>query len=77
MISTHEAASMADAFRKAPRKPDFADRPPEDGKSPGSNAVTEGRLLKSELDGEGREIMDVGSERGVQVITDGEEDKSQ
>ena len=27
MISTNEAAYMADAFRKALRKPDFADRP--------------------------------------------------
>ena len=27
MISTNDVALMADAFRKALRKPDFADRP--------------------------------------------------
>ena len=76
MISTHEAAYMADAFRKALRKPDFADRPPEEGESPESNAVqTEERLLKSELADEGRDIMSVRSERGVKVVTDEEEDK--
>ena len=77
-ISTHGAASMADAFRKALRRPDFVDPQPEDGEAPDSNAVhTEERLLRSELDGEGREIMGVDSERGVTVVTDGEADKSQ
>ena len=69
---------MADAFRKALRKPDFADRPPEEGESPESNAVqTEERLLKSELADEGKDIMSVDSERGVKVVTDEEEDKLQ
>lgn len=78
MISTHEAAYMADAFRKALRRPDFADRPPEEGESPESNAVqTEEQLLKSELAGEGRDIRSVGTERGVKVVTDQEESKSQ
>ena len=71
MISTNEAAYMADAFRKALRKPDFADRPPEEGESPESNAVQkEEELLKSELAGEGRNIQSVSSERGVKVVTD-------
>lgn len=74
MISTNEAAYMADAFRKALRKPDFTDRPPEEGESPESNAVqTEEQLLKSELAGEGRNIRSVSSERGVRVVTDSEE----
>ena len=78
MISTHEAAYMADAFRKALRRPDFADRPPEEGESPENNAVqTEEQLLKSELAGEGRDIRSVGTERGVKVVTDEEENKSQ
>jgi len=75
MISTNEAAYMADAFRKALRQPDFTDRPQEEGESPESNAVqTEEQLLKSELAGEGRNIRSVGSERGVQVVTDEEEE---
>jgi len=76
VISTNEAAYMADAFRKALRRPDFTDRPQEEGESPESNAVpTDEQLLKRELAGEGRDIMSVSSERGVKVVTD-EEDKS-
>ena len=78
MISTNEAAFMADAFRKALRKPDFTDRPQEEGESPESHAVeADQQLLKSELAGEGRDIRSVGSERGVKVVTDDEENKSQ
>ena len=77
MISTNEAAYMADAFRKALRKPDFTDRPQEEGESPESNAVeADQQLLKSELADEGRDIRSVGSERGVKVVTDEEENKS-
>ena len=78
MISTNEAAYMADAFRKALRRPDFTDGPQEEGESPENNGVqTEQQLLKSELAGEGRDIRSVGSERGVKVVTDEEGDKSQ
>lgn len=76
MISTNEAAYMADAFRKALRQPDFADRPQEEGESPESNAVqTEEQLLNRELAGEGRNLQSVSSERGVKVVTD-DEDKA-
>jgi hypothetical protein len=75
MISTNEAAIMANAFRNALRKPDFTDRPQEEGESPES-AQTEEQLLKSELAGEGRNIRSVGSERGVKVVTDTEENKA-
>jgi hypothetical protein len=78
MISTNEAAYMAEAFRNALRKPDFTDRPQEEGESPESNAVkTEEQLLKTELAGEGRDIRSVGSERGVKVVTDEEGEKRQ
>ena len=73
MISTNEAAYMADAFRKALRKPDFMDRPQEEDESP---VQKEEELLKSELAGEGRNIQSVSSERGVKVVTDDEEDKA-
>lgn len=67
---------MADAFRKALRQPDFADRPQEEGESPESNAVpTEEQLLNRELAGEGRNLQSVSSERGVKVVTD-DEDKA-
>lgn len=75
MISTNEAAYMADAFRKALRRPDFTDRTQEEGEGAESNAV-QTELLKSELAGEGRDIRSVSSERGVKVVTDDEEDKS-
>lgn len=41
LFSGQDAAIMADAFRKALRKPDFADRPLEEGESPstGTNGV--------------------------------------
>jgi len=69
---------MAEAFRNALRKPDFTDRPQEEGESPESNAVkTEEQLLKTELAGEGRDIRSVGSERGVKVVTDEEGEKRQ
>jgi hypothetical protein len=63
---------MADAFRKALRKPDFADRPQEEGESPETNGAneTEEHLLSRELAEEGRNIRSVSSEKGVKVVTD-------
>ncbi|GHJ86587.1 hypothetical protein NliqN6_2989 [Naganishia liquefaciens] len=61
-LSGIEAAAVADAFRQAMRKPDFADIPTEEGESPDSEkAVTGGglmpitpsRIMERELSGEG------------------------
>jgi hypothetical protein len=61
---------MADAFRKALRKPDFAGRPVEEGESPENNPeANEDELLNRELADEGRDIRSVGSSRGVRVET--------
>jgi len=59
---------MADAFRKALRKPDFADNPVEEGESPDSQRPN-AELLNRELAEEGRDIRSVESSRGVQVET--------
>ncbi|KAJ7075881.1 hypothetical protein B0H15DRAFT_941424 [Mycena belliarum] len=70
-FSGADAAIMADAFRKALRKPDFAGRPVEEGESP-ENDLTEqndDELLNRELADEGRDIRSVGSSRGVRVET--------
>jgi len=63
-FSGADAAIMADAFRKALRKPDFAD-PPPDEESPGRDE----ELLNRELAEEGRDIRSVSSSRGVRVET--------
>lgn len=42
-FSGQDAAIMADAFRKALRKPDFADRPMEEGESPDTQLLTTGK----------------------------------
>nr|GAT50577.1 predicted protein [Mycena chlorophos] len=69
-FSGADAAIMADAFRKALRKPDFADRPVEEGESPDTNPeATEEQLLSRELADEGKDIRSVGSSRGVKVET--------
>lgn len=62
---------MADAFRKALRKPDFAGRPVEEGESPEHDnpEANEDELLNRELADEGRDIRSVGSSRGVKVET--------
>jgi len=62
---------MADAFRKALRKPDFAGRPVEEGESPENDnpEANEDVLLNRELADEGRDIRSVGSSRGVRVET--------
>ncbi|THV03889.1 hypothetical protein K435DRAFT_851487 [Dendrothele bispora CBS 962.96] len=63
-FSGADAAIMADAFRKALRKPDFTD-PPPDEESPGRDE----ELLNRELAEEGRDIRSVSSSRGVRVET--------
>ncbi|KAF7291675.1 hypothetical protein HMN09_01258800 [Mycena chlorophos] len=69
-FSGADAAIMADAFRKALRKPDFADRPVEEGESPDTNPeATEEQLISRELADEGKDIRSVGSSRGVKVET--------
>ena len=75
LFSGADAAVMADAFRAALRKPNFAGRPVEEGDSPetenevgGANAEASG-LLDRELAEEGRDIRSVGSSRGVKVET--------
>ncbi|KAJ7069966.1 hypothetical protein C8F01DRAFT_1114778 [Mycena amicta] len=68
-FSGADAAIMADAFRKALRKPDFADRPVEEGESPDNPETTEDELLTRELADEGKDIRSVGSSRGVKVET--------
>jgi hypothetical protein len=70
-FSGADAAIMADAFRKALRKPDFAG-PIEEGDSPESQERQEqkdNRLLSRELAEEGRDIRSVGSSRDVRVET--------
>lgn len=76
LFSGADAAVMADAFRAALRKPNFAGRPVEEGESPDSDpANSSGQpaggsgLLNRELAEEGRDIRSVGSSRGVKVET--------
>lgn len=71
-FSGADAAIMADAFRKALRKPDFAERPEEEGESPDNPPapdMTEDMLLSQQLAEEGRDIRSVSSSRGVKVET--------
>lgn len=64
-FSGADAAIMADAFRKALRKPDFAEQPVEEGESPPEQK--DEALINRELAEEGRDIRSVGSSRGVKV----------
>ncbi len=66
-FSGADAAIMADAFRKALRKPDFAGATVEEGDSP--DTQHEGELINRELADEGRDIRSVSSSRGVRVET--------
>lgn len=72
-FSGADAAVMADAFRAALRKPNFADRPMEEGESPETdpptNAVSRAgeMIMGRELAEEGRNIQSVDSSRGVTV----------
>jgi len=78
VITGTDAAIMADAFRKALRKPDFADRPHEEGESPETNAEANERealLLNRELAEEGHNIRSVSSEKGVKVVKEDESPK--
>lgn len=68
-FSGADAAIMADAFRKALRKPDFAGAALEEGDSPSSQPPDNGELMHRELGDEGRELRSVESSRGVQVET--------
>jgi len=68
-FSGADAAIMADAFRKALRKPDFKGSPVEEGDSPDSQQADTGELMSRELAEEGRDIRSVESSRGVQVET--------
>lgn len=71
-FSGADAAIMADAFRKALRKPDFAGRPVEEGESPDNpenDDLQEHLLLNQQLAEEGRDIRSVSSSRGVKVET--------
>lgn len=68
LFSGADAAVMAEAFRKALRKPEFADQTVEEGESP--EAISDHpELLSRELAEEGRDIRSVGSSRGVRVET--------
>ncbi len=67
-FSGADAAIMAEAFRKALRKPDFADRPIE-GDSPEGQEQKERRSLSREPAEEGRDIRSVDPSRGVRVET--------
>ena len=67
-FSGADAAIMADAFRKALRKPDFAEQPVEEGDSP-PDEPQNGALINRELAEEGRGIRSVESSREVTVET--------
>lgn len=74
-FSGADAAVMANAFRDMLRKPNFVDRPVEEGDSPDEQNVMPDALLNRELAEEGRDIRSVSSSRGVKVETlNGEDD---
>ncbi|EGN98045.1 hypothetical protein SERLA73DRAFT_153242 [Serpula lacrymans var. lacrymans S7.3] len=69
-FSGADAAIMADAFRKALRKPDFAGAPVDEGDgSDPQDGRKDNELLSRELAEEGRDIRSVSSSRGVRVET--------
>ncbi|KAA1479980.1 hypothetical protein DENSPDRAFT_789777 [Dentipellis sp. KUC8613] len=68
-FSGADAAIMANAFRQALRKPDFAAPPIDEGESPDSHQRRDAELLSRELAEEGRDIRSVSSSRGVRVET--------
>jgi hypothetical protein len=74
-FSGADAAIMADAFRKALRKPDFVGGTIEEVDTPEVQEQKEHLLLSRELAEEGRDIRSVGSSRDVRVETllDGED----
>lgn len=66
-FSGADAAIVADAFRQALRKPDFAGRPVEEGESPDQPEPEHQELIDRELAEEGRDIRSVSSARDVKV----------
>jgi hypothetical protein len=67
-FSGADAAIMADAFRKALRKPEFPGGGVEEGDTPESaKERREAELLGAELAQEGRDLRSVGSSRDVRV----------
>ncbi|OAX36148.1 hypothetical protein K503DRAFT_323614 [Rhizopogon vinicolor AM-OR11-026] len=68
-FSGADAAIMADAFRKALRKPDFAGPPVEEVDDRRDDAI-----MNRELKEEGRDLRSVSSSRGVRVETLGDDD---
>ena len=68
-FSGADAAVMADAFRTALRKPNFADQPVEEGETDEPSGRRTNELLNRELAEEGRDIRSVSSSRGVKVET--------
>jgi hypothetical protein len=65
---------MADAFRKALRKPDFAEQPVEEGESPPEQK--DETLINRELAEEGRGIRSVGSSQRVRVEALGDSEEA-
>jgi hypothetical protein len=68
-FSGADAAIMADAFRKALRKPDFAGPPVDEADDRRDDAI-----MNRELKEEGRDLRSVSSSRGVRVETLGDDD---
>ena len=68
-FNAHDAAIMADAFRKMLRKPDFAGQPVEDEAETSEGKEETEEMINRELAEEGRDIRSVRSERGVKVET--------
>lgn len=70
-FSGDDAAFIANAFRDTLRRPDFKDRPLEEGESPDAlpekSADPPEMVMSRELAEEGRDIRSVRSERGVKV----------
>ncbi|KAG5220495.1 NAD(P)-binding protein [Salix suchowensis] len=64
-FSGADAAIMAQAFRTALRKPDFANQPVEEGEP----EAPQRHVLSRELAEEGRDLRSVSSSRGVKVET--------
>lgn len=72
LFSGADAAVMAEAFRQALRKPDFADRPVEEGESPDTqltNVDESHAIINRQLAEEGTGLRSVDSSRDVKVET--------
>lgn len=71
LFSGADAAIMADAFRKALRKPEFGGTSESPEESPEEESRKEAELLNKELAEEGRDIRSVSTSRGVKVDVEG------